>query len=65
MRLVTKRDNLYTLSLFALKLCLFRSKHILKLREHTFKKKFSGLPLGLANARLPGRAKLANDPPQD
>ena len=65
MRPVAKRDNLYTLSLFALKLWLFRLKYILKLRKHTFKNvdKFSGLPPGLANARSPGRAKLANAPP--
>jgi len=42
LRPVAKRDNLYTLSLlFALKLCLFRLKCILKLRKHTFEKVFS------------------------
>ena len=65
MRPVAKRDNLYTLSLFALKLWLFRLKYILKLRKHTFKNvdKFFGLSPGLTNARPPGRAKLANAPP--
>ena len=45
MRPVAKRDNLYTLSLFALKLWLFRLKYMLKLRKHTFKNvdKFFGL----------------------
>ena len=48
MRLVAKRDNLYTLSLFALKLWLFRLKYVLKLRKHTFKnvdKLFRGAPV--------------------
>ena len=65
MRPVAKRDNLYTLSLFVLKLCLFRLKYILKLRKHTFKKStnFWGLSPGLANAWPLGRAKLANAPP--
>ena len=66
MRPVAKRDNLYTLSLFALKLWLFRLKYILKFRKHTFTEtstNFSGLSPGLANARPPGRAKLANAPP--
>ena len=48
LRSVAKRDNLYTLSLFALKLCLFRLKCILKLRKHTFEKVFSTLA-GRAN----------------
>ena len=65
MRPVAKGYNLYTLSLFALKFCLFGLKYILKLRKHTFKtsKKFSGLSPGLANARPPESAKLANAPP--
>ena len=65
MRPVAKRDNLYTPSLFALKLCLFRLKYILNLRKHTFKNidKFFGVVPGWANARPPGRAKLANAPP--
>ena len=65
MRPVAKRDNLYTLSLFALKLCFFRLKYILKLGKHIFKNidKFFWLSPGLANARPPGRAKLANTPP--
>ena len=37
MRPVAKRDNLYTLLLFVLKLWLFRLKYTLKLRKHTFK----------------------------
>ena len=37
MRPVAKRDNLYTLSLFALKLWLFRLKFMLELRERAFK----------------------------
>ena len=32
-----KRDNLFKLSLFALKLWLFRVKYILKLGKHAFK----------------------------
>ena len=65
MRPVAKRDNLYTLSLFALKLWLFRLKYTLKLRKHTFKNvdRFFGLSPRLANARPPGRAKLAYAPP--
>ena len=59
MRPVAKSDNLYTLSLFALKSWLFRLKHI-PLKTST---NFSGLSPGLANARPPGRAKLANAPP--
>ena len=59
MRPVAKSDNLYTLSLFALKLWLFRLKYI-PLKTST---NFSGLSPGLANARPPGRAKLANAPP--
>ena len=48
MRPVAKRDYLYTLSLFALKLCLLRLKYILKLRKHTFKNidKFFGIVPG-------------------
>ena len=37
MRPVANREHLFTLSLFALKLCLFGWKCILKLRKHTFK----------------------------
>ena len=60
MRPVAKRDNLYTLSLFALKLWLFRLKYVLKLRKHTFKdvEKFSGVPLSDAeSAQAPSRVE--------
>ena len=60
MRPVAKRDNLYTLSLFALKLCLFRLKYILKLRKHTFKnidKIFLGCPRGW---QMPGPRDALN-----
>ena len=62
---VAKRNNLYTLSLYALKLWLLRLRYILKLRKHTFKNldKFFGVPPGMANARPPGRAELAKAPP--
>ena len=53
---VAKRDNLYTLSLFALKLCLFRLKYILKLRKRTFKNidKFFGVVHGVGKYPGPG-----------
>ena len=56
MRPVAKRDNLYTLSLFALKLCLFRLKYTLKLRKHTFKNidKFFGVVPGVGKCLAPG-----------
>ena len=56
MRPVAKRDNLYTLTLFALKLCLFRLKYILKLRKHTFKNvdKFFGVFPGVGKCPTPG-----------
>ena len=56
MRPVAKRDNLYTLSLFALKLCLFRLKYILKLRKHTFKNidKFFWIVPGVGKCPAPG-----------
>ena len=55
-RPVTKRDNLYTLSLFALKLWLFRLKYILKLRKHTFKNvdKFFGVVHVVGKCPAPG-----------
>ena len=39
MRAVAKRDNLCTLSLFALNLWLFRLKYVLKSRKYTLKKR--------------------------
>lgn len=56
-RHVLKRENLYTLSLFALKLWLFIFKYIL-----TWVSKARGCSRGLANARPPGRVKLAKAP---
>ena len=52
MQPVAKRDNLYMLSLFTLKLWLFRLKYILKLRKHIFKNvdKF----FGVVNCPVPG-----------
>ena len=46
---VMKRDNLNTVSLFAMKLGLFRLKYILKLRNHTLKNvdNFFGSALGV------------------
>ena len=57
MRPVAKRDNLYTLSLFALKFCLFGLKHILKLKKHTFKSidKFFGVVPGVGKCLGPGK----------
>ena len=56
MRPVEKRDNLYTLSLFALKLWLFTLKYILKLRKHTFKNvdKFFGVVPVVGKCPAPG-----------
>ena len=56
MRPVAKRDNLYTLSLFALKLGLFRLKYMLKLRKHTFKNvdNFFGVVPGVGKCPAPG-----------
>ena len=53
---VEKRDNLYMLSLFALKLWLFRLKYILKLRKHTLKNldKFFGIVPGVGKWPSPG-----------
>ena len=53
---VAKRNNLYTVSLFASKLWFFRVKY-------TLRPNFSGRPQRLANARPLGRAKLANASP--
>ena len=58
---VAKRDNFCTLSPFALKLCLFRLKYIFKIKK-TYLFNFSAVPPQLANARPPGRAKLAKAP---
>ena len=56
MRPVAKRDNLYMLALFALKLCLFRLKYILKLRKHTFENidKFFRVVPGVGKCPAPG-----------
>ena len=62
---VAKCDNLYTLSLFALKLWFFGLKYILKVRKHSFKnvdKFFGGAPGGWIMAQALGHAKLAKAP---
>ena len=65
MRPVAKRYNLYTFSLFPLKVLLFILKHIFKLRKR--RPIFRRCPRGwLANDRPPGDAKLAKAPdPRD
>ena len=66
MRPVAKCNNinLYTLSLTASKLWLFRLVHIKIKKTYLLKTStnFSGVPPGLANARPPGRAKLGKAP---
>ena len=64
MQPVAERDNLYTLSLFALKLCLFRLMCILKLRKHAFKNidKFFGVVPGVGKCPTPGTDKTDKCP---